>query len=224
MKPRTVAAAVTRNRARAALWVCWSLALVGFVVLASFAAAFDYFPGDRGLTEVIQRGDARAWREALDWASRLSEWPGMVIVGFVAAAILSLLAHRSEAVWLLAILALTQVNGAVKLAVDRPRPSPELVDVREVATGLSFPSGHTMTTVLLYGFLFYAAGQALPDRRLRYPAQALCVTIAVLTGLQRVEAGVHWPSDVLGGALLAGLILALLIWSHRRFRARWPAF
>ena len=224
MKPRTVAAAVTRNRARAAFWVCWSLALAGFVVLASFAAAFDYFPGDRGLTEAIQRGDARAWREALDWASRLSEWPGMVIVGFVAAAILWLLAHRSEAVWLLATLALTQLNGAVKLAVDRPRPSPELVDVREVATGLSFPSGHTMTAVLLYGFLFYAAGQALPDRRLRYPAQALCVIIAVLTGLQRVEAGVHWPSDVLGGALFAGLILALLIWSHRRFRARWPAF
>jgi len=224
MKPRTVAAAVTGNRARAAFWLCWSLALVGFVVLASFAAAFDYFPGDRGLTEAIQRGDARAWREALDWASRLSEWPGMVIVGFVAAALLWLLVHRSEAVWLLATLALTQLNGAVKLAVDRPRPSPELVDVREVATGLSFPSGHTMTAVLLYGFLFYAAGQAFRDRRLRHPVQALCVIIAVLTGLQRVDAGVHWPSDVLGGALLAGLILALLIWSHRRFRARWQAF
>ena len=223
MKPRTVAAAVTRNRARAALWVCWSLALVGFVVLASFAAAFDYFPGDRGLTEAIQRGDARAWREALDWVSRLSEWPGAFIAGFVAAAGLWLVRHRSEAVWLLGAF-LSQLNGAVKLAVDRPRPSPELVDVREVATGLSFPSGHAMTTVLLYGFLFYAAGQAFRDRRLRYPVQALCVIIAVLTGLQRVEAGVHWPSDVLGGALLAGLILALLIWSHRRFRARWPAF
>ena len=223
MKPRTVAAAVMRDGARPAFWVCWWLALAGFVVLASFAAAFDYFPGDRGLTEAIQKGDARAWREALDWASRLSEWPGMVIVGFAGAAILWLLAHRSEAVWLLAALALTQVNGAVKLAVDRPRPSPELVDVREVATGLSFPSGHAMTTVLLYGFLFYAAGQALPGR-LRYPIQALCVIIAVLTGLQRVEAGVHWPSDVLGGALFAGLILALLIWSHRRRRAHWPAF
>ena len=107
--------------------------------------------------------------------------------------------------------------------MDRPRPSRELVDVREVATGLSFPSGHAVTTVLLYGFLFYAAGEAIPDRRLRYPAQALCVIIAVLTGLQRVWAGAHWPSDVLGGALFAGLILALLIWSHRRFRARWPA-
>ena len=221
MKARTVAAAVMRNGARAAFWLCWSLALVGFVVLASFAAAFDYFPGDRGMTEVIQRGDARAWREALDWASRLSEWPGAFIVGFVAAAGLWLVSHRSEAVWLLGAF-LSQLNGAVKLAVDRPRPSPELVDVREVATGLSFPSGHSMTTVLLYGFLFYAAGQALSDRRLRYPVQALCVTIAVLTGLQRVEAGVHWPSDVLGGALFAGLILALLIWSHRRFRARWP--
>jgi undecaprenyl-diphosphatase len=79
-----------------------------------------------------------------------------------------------------------------------------------------------VTAVLLYGFLFYAAGQALADRRLRYPVQALCVIIAVLTGLERVEAGVHWPSDVLGGALFAGLMLALLIWSHRRFRARWP--
>jgi membrane-associated phospholipid phosphatase len=221
MKPRTVVAAVTRNGARSAFWVCWWLALVGFVVLASFAAAFDYFPGDRGLTEVIQKGDARAWREALDWASHLSEWPGAFIMGLVAAAGLWLVRHRSEAVWLLGVF-LSQLNGAVKLAVDRPRPSPELVDVREVATGLSFPSGHAMTAALLYGFLFYAAGRALPDRRLRYPIQALCVIIAVLTGLQRVEAGVHWPSDVLGGALLAGLMLALLIWSHRRFLARWP--
>ena len=220
MKPWVAAAAVVGQRGPAAFWLCWLLALVGFVVLASFAAAFDYFPGDRGLTDAVQGGDARAWREALDWASRLSEWPGMVIVGFAGAAMLWLLARRSQAVWLLAALALTQLNGAVKLAVDRPRPSSEFVEVREVATGLSFPSGHTMTAVLLYGFLFYAAGQALPDRRLRYPAQALCVIIAVLTGLQRVWAGVHWPSDVLGGALLAGLILALLIWSHGRLGVR----
>jgi len=223
MKPRVVAPAVMGQRARAAFWLCWVLALVGFVVLASFAAAFDYFPGDRGLTEAVQDGNARPWREALDWASRLSEWPGMLIVGLTGAAMLWLLANRSGAIWLLAALALTQLNGAVKLAVDRPRPSPELVDVREVATGLSFPSGHMMTAVLLYGFLFYAAGEAIPDLRLRYPVQALCVIIAVLTALQRVWAGVHWPSDVLGGALFAGLILALLIWSHSRLRARWRA-
>ena len=223
MKPRTVATAVTSNRARAALWLCWLLGLVGFVVLASFAATHDYFPGDRWLAEAIQDGDARAWREVLDWASRLSEWPGALIVGIVAAAGLWLVSHRSEAVWLLGAF-LSQLDAAVKLAVDRPRPSPELVNVRDVATGSSFPSGHAMTTLLLYGFLFYAAGEALPDRRLRYPVQALCVVIAVLTGLQRVEAGVHWPSDVLGGALLGGLILAVLIWGHRRFRARWPAF
>jgi len=221
MKPRFLS--VMGERAPSAFWLCWLLALMVFVVLASFAAALNYFPGDRGLTEAIQDGNARPWREALDWASRLSEWPGMLIVSFAGAAMLWLLAHRSEAVCLLAAPALTQLNAAVKLAVDRPRPSPELVDVREVAAGTSFPSGHTVTAVLLYGFLLYTAGRALPERYLRYPVQALCVIIAVLTGLERVEAGVHWPSDVLGGALFAGLILALLIWSHRRFRARWPA-
>ena len=223
MSPRKLAPAVRRDRAPTAFWLVWSLALVAFVVLASFAAAFDYFPGDRGLAGWIQDLDARAWREALDWASRLSELPGVLIVGLAGAAILWLLTYRSEAVWLVVALPLAELSGVAKLAVDRPRPSPELVDVREVATGPSFPSGHTVTTVLLYGFLFYAVGQALSDRRLRYPVQALCVVIAVLTGLQRVEAGVHWPSDVLGGALFAGLILALLIWSHRRFRARRPA-
>lgn len=222
MNPRTVVPAVMRNRAQAAFWLCWSLALVAFVVLASFAAAFNYFPGDRGLTEGIQNVDASAWRNALDWASRLSDWPGIVIVSLAAAAALWLLAHRSEVAWLAAALALTRLNDAVKLAVGRPRPSSELVEVREVATGLSFPSGHMVAAALVYGFLFYAAGQALPDRRVRYPAQALCVIIAVLTGLQRVEAGVHWPSDVLGGALFGGLVLALLIWSHRRYRARRP--
>jgi undecaprenyl-diphosphatase len=219
MKPQTAAAATAGGRARTAFWICWWLALLGFVVLASFAAASDYFPGDRWLSDAIQEGDASAWRDTLDWASRLAEWPGVVVVGVTGAAALWLLPHRLEAVCLLATLPLTRLNGVVKEAVDRPRPSAEFVDIREVATGPSFPSGHTMTAVLLYGFLFYAAGRAIPGRRLRYLVQALCVVVAVLTGLQRVEAGVHWPSDVLGGALLGALVLALLIWAHRRFLA-----
>ncbi len=222
MNPRTLITAVIRDRARTAFWLSWSLALVAFVVLASFAAAVNYFPGDRGLTDAIQDVDGRVWHEALQWASRLSAWPGGLIVGVAAAAVLWLLAHRSEAVWLLAGLPLTQLNAAVKLAVDRPRPPLQLVEVREVPGGSSFPSGHTVTAVLLYGFLFYAAGRALPNRAWRYPIQVLCVVIAVLTGLERIDVGAHWPSDVLGGALFGGLILALLIASHRRYGARRP--
>jgi len=100
MKPRTVATAVTSNRARAALWLCWLLGLLGFVVLASFAATYDYFTGDRWLTEAIQDGDARPG--ARSWTGQpFVGVAGAFIVGVVAAAGLWLASHRSEAVWLL---------------------------------------------------------------------------------------------------------------------------
>ena len=103
--------------------------------------------------------------------------------------------------------------------VDRPRPSDDLVDVSENASGLSFPSGHVTAAVLLYGFIFYLAAILIPARPLRLLVQASCLVIIALNALQRVHVGVHWPSDVLGSLLFGGLVLSLLIWSHHRFRS-----
>jgi undecaprenyl-diphosphatase len=98
--------------------------------------------------------------------------------------------------------------------------------VSEEASGLSFPSGHVTAAVIVYGFIFYLVSLLIPAGVLRFLAQASCLVVIVLTALQRVHAGVHWPSDVLGGVLFGGLLLALLIWSHRRLRAlavgTWP--
>jgi len=91
--------------------------------------------------------------------------------------------------------------------------------VSEKTSSAAFPSGHVIAAVLVYGFIFYLASFLIPARPLRLLVQASCVIVMVLTALQRVYAGVHWPSDVLGGLLFGGLLLALLIWSHRRFHS-----
>jgi membrane-associated phospholipid phosphatase len=200
-------------------WLSWLLAALGFVIMAAFAAATDYFPADLWLAHRLQDIDSAAFSDALDWASRLAGLPLVAVVALGGALGLALLVSRLGAIWLVAALVVSLSDRGVKVLVDRPRPSDDLVNVSDKASGLSFPSGHATTAVLVYGFIFYLAAVLIPARPWRLLVQASCLVIIVLTALQRVYVGVHWPSDVLGGLLFGGLVLSFLIWSHHRFRS-----
>lgn len=96
------------------------------------------------------------------------------------------------------------LNTAMKLVVRRRRPDlPDLPPLTGTATGLSFPSAHASTSFVaaaLYGRL------GLP----RVPLYGLATALA----LSRVYLGVHYPSDVLGGALLGGAVAASVALAH----------
>jgi undecaprenyl-diphosphatase len=84
------------------------------------------------------------------------------------------------------------LNTAVKLLVRRPRPSlAGLPPLASTPTGLSFPSAHASTS--------FAGARCYS--RLGLPAAPLYALAAGLS-MSRLYLGVHYPSDVLGGALL----------------------
>ena len=91
-------------------------------------------------------------------------------------------------------------SGAIKEAVDRPRPpvdDPQNLNAAvELPPSPSFPSGHATTAFAA------AAAVAVLIPRLRWPALAL----ASLVALSRVYLGVHFVLDVVVGALLGSLI------------------
>ena len=87
-------------------------------------------------------------------------------------------------------------NVAVKNIVARVRPYevlPELVRIIEKQHDFSFPSGHTCASFAAACALYHA----LP-RRWGIP----CLVLAALISFSRLYVGVHYPSDVLAGALI----------------------
>jgi membrane-associated phospholipid phosphatase len=125
--------------------------------------------------------------------------------------------HRQTGSWrpllILAGIALgaVAIERVVKLVVARPRPPITWTIVSE--SGWSFPSGHATRSAAVYG------GAACLTTRLRAFGQraqmilwGLAATLSFLVGISRVYLGVHWPTDVVVGWILAAgwLWVALL--------------
>ncbi|HVX43888.1 MAG TPA: phosphatase PAP2 family protein [Mycobacteriales bacterium] len=100
--------------------------------------------------------------------------------------------------WVLLVTYGYLIGAGLKLLVRRRRPTLAL----EHVSGFSFPSGHAMSVTLAMIVL------AVLVRR--WWSVLPAVAIAGVTGWSRIALGVHYLSDVVGGAALAGLWAALL--------------
>jgi undecaprenyl-diphosphatase len=98
---------------------------------------------------------------------------------------------------------------SVTLIVHRPRPHVHRLDVAPPTS--SFPSGHTAAAVALYGGLTILMLWIYGRRPATRIAAVVLWCIPVIVGLSRLYRGMHYPTDVLAGALLSALWLVVVI-------------
>lgn len=107
--------------------------------------------------------------------------------------------YRAISTALALLVARGLVVPVIRFLYDRPRPFEEFPDIATLATKVvsepSFPSGHATIVFALAGALYYM------DAHNRNWWK-LAAVIAVLIAIARVVAGVHYPSDVIAGALI----------------------
>jgi len=106
------------------------------------------------------------------------------------------------------------VNLSLKLLLDQPRPffdgyDPSLGMISERLGG--FPSGHAQNSLVM---LIIIASWL--TKKWAYIAAAF---ICLLVGFSRVYLGVHFPTDVAGGWLIGGILLAVYFVANKRIEA-----
>ncbi len=160
------------------------------------------------------------WPKPPETIRRLGGLPVLLLVTVATAGFLALANRRGEAIFVvIAITSGALVTHFFKLLIGRPRPSvvPHLADIHT----LSFPSGHSMMSTVVYVTLATLLAAVVAHTRLKLYLLAVGIGLAVLIGCTRVVLGVHYPSDVLAGwcagiawAGLCRLVFRWFQWSH----------
>jgi len=178
---------------------CAALLLIALSLGYGRLSAFD-----QGLLSLVQQQR----QPALDGAMVLLTQLGDGHIQALAAAVLLgllLLGRQWRAAGFagLTLLATALGNSLLKPLLGRSRPDILL----EPLSSFSFPSGHSSASFALFLLLAVLAGREQPPRlRLTWIALA-CLPALAIAG-SRLYLGVHWPSDLIAGALLAASLCA----------------
>ena len=106
-------------------------------------------------------------------------------------------------------------NQIIKYIIKRPRPN----HIRLIKQGgYSFPSGHAMISIAVYGFLLYYIQTNSKNKKQKNLLSVLLTILILMIGCSRVYVGVHYPTDIIGGYCLSIYILKMVIYFYQKYR------
>lgn len=92
------------------------------------------------------------------------------------------------------------INQSLKFLIQRQRPMGYNLIIEN---GFSFPSGHSMISMAIYGYIIYLTYKNIKNSYLKWSLIGILSLIILLIGISRIYLGVHYASDVLAGFLLS---------------------
>lgn len=184
---------------------------IGFIILSYLVHIYPPSSLDLNISHEVQKDHTLA----LDHFTAFISWFGHVSVAGAMTALVALLFflfnYKREALFTILTLASGLISTVIKIMVNRPRPTKELVRIVEIAKQQSFPSGHTLFYTIFFGFLIIVmANLKSVNHYIRVGVTVVSAAMILLIPVCRIYLGAHWFTDVLGGLILGVLCLFVL--------------
>lgn len=123
--------------------------------------------------------------------------------------------ERKKAISIASVIIIsTIINNVVKIIICRERP--EVLKL-VIENTYSFPSGHSMAAVSLYGYLLYLVNKYDFKKVFKIILSIIFVILPILIMISRIYLGAHYFSDVIGAMILSIILLIIEISIMERY-------
>jgi len=186
------------------IWIS-ILSFVVFILLL-IKISFSNFSLDQILNSLMSTIQINFLINFSEFISVLFDTVSMIIISIIIAVIFLWKHYKKESLlFIFIILASALVSLILKNLIERPRPINALV----TETSYAFPSGHSVTAVVFFGFLIYSAFKKSKSNALKMFTAIASVFMILLIGFTRLYLNVHWLSDIIAGLAIGLFILTL---------------
>src|SRR5690242_7500655 len=182
-------------------WLVMIIAgLGGFALMTVLMLQHVVWSYDQPILDQVRpwAGDGTIWRVISESANI-----PLIVIGVGMVLVLFATHHRREAILVAVVLiAVTAGSEAVKQIVARPRP--EGTDPNIPGVVYSYPSGHVLEALTIFGIIASHVVRSRASRLIAALVVAAVLVDAVLVGLSRVVLNAHYPSDAVA-SFIGGL-------------------
>src|SRR6476469_2323248 len=192
-----------RSRGMDGISMAWLvLAILGLVAFAAITVEMlnhVVWPFDQSILATVRPwvGDGTIWRVLSESANI-----PLIVIGVGMVLVLFFTHRRREAVLVaLLLIAVTAGSEGIKQLVARPRP--EGTDPNIPGVVYSYPSGHVLEALVIFGVIAIHVLRSHLSRVVAAIAAIAVIADVFLVGLSRIVLNAHWPSDAMA-SLIAG--------------------
>ncbi|PQA93228.1 hypothetical protein B0A69_13880 [Chryseobacterium shigense] len=184
---------------------------IAFVLLSCLVLFIPPKYLDLHISREIQEKQTPGLNTLMIWISWLGRTPVSVVMVIISSLCFLFLSYKKEAVLILSTLLSGVIGLGMKILINRPRPSKDLVILLEETKYQSFPSGHVLFYTVFFGALILII---LRLKKIKYTLKifliTLCLSMIFLGAFSRIYLGAHWFTDVVGGFILGTLCVLLM--------------
>ena len=186
--------------------IIFIISIILFIIIAISISLYDNIPLDSNIyntiKNIINPTNTHIFKIITFTASTL----GIIII-----CLLSFIINKKSGILLtFNTIIITAINLISKLIFRRDRPTINQLVFEDT---YSFPSGHTITATVVYGFIIYLIYKSNLSKKEKSIYISILILLILLIGLSRIYLGVHYFTDVIGAIALgiSYLIIAIYI-------------